>query len=219
MSEEGDARSTRQSSSTAAAPRELWPRVRVFGQLAFAGFICAHLALQALRAMGDAARPEPGLETQRWVVALLLVVIWLPFALSAVHQLHRWLSRTPIPKTDPSAHALGFAERLALPVLLVFALAHGAQLAWPLLTGEIAAADVRPELVLSLSSTRHGMPIHAAFYVCGVAAASFYATRQVLALKGAASRPVARAIVALGVLTYALGSFAVIRCSGGQIFP
>ena len=61
--------------------------------------------------------------------------------------------------------------------------------------------------------------MRAALYICGVGAASFYAARLVLSSKSVVPRLVARLIVALGVLAYALGSFAVIRCSGGQIFP
>ena len=219
MSVEGDARPTRQSSSPSAPLLGLLPRVRVFGRLAFAGFILVHLAFQAFRATGDAARPEPGLEVEPWFVAALLLVIWLPFALFAGHQLRAWLSGTYVRETAPRARALAVAERLALLALSAFALAHCAEIAWPLFSGQTSAADVRPALVLSLSSTSHGVPLHAALYVCGVAAASFYATRQVLAVKNAAPRRLARAIVALGVLAYLLGSFAVIRCSGGQIFP
>jgi hypothetical protein len=218
VSVEGDARPTRQSSE-AAPERHALPALRTFGQVAFAVFILFHLAVQAFRATVDAARLEPGLETQRWFVAALLLVIWLPFALFAGIEQRTWLTRTDARETAAHARALGFAERLALLVVIGFTLAHGAECAWPLLAGEIASADVRPELVLALSSTSHGVPIHAALYVCGVAAASFYATRQMLAVTGAASRAITRAIVTLGVLAYALGSFAVIRCSGGQIFP
>ena len=123
------------------------------------------------------------------------------------------------PPCRHSTRALAFAERLSLLVVVAFALVHCAKIAWPLLTGNASAADVRPGLVLSLSSTTYGLPLHAAGYVCGVAAASFYAVRQALAACSAAPRPVARAIMALGVLGYVLGSFAVIRCSGGRIFP
>jgi len=193
------------------------PRVLGFARLAFAGFIALHFAFQAFRATTDAARPEPGFETQPAFVAALLLVIWLPFAGFVGHELHSWLLGTRPRVTDPRARALMFAERLSLLVMAVFALAHGSEIAWPLLTGTINAADVRPGLVLSLSSTSQGVPIHAAFYVCGVAAASFYATRQALAF--GLSRPAGRVVVALGVLSYVLGSFAVIRCSGGQIFP
>ncbi len=178
-----------------------------------------HFAFQAFRATADGARPEPGLETQPWFVAALLLVIWLPFALFVGHELTGLLSPARVREALPQARALLFAERLALLVVVVFALAHTGQVSWPLLTGTASAADVRPGLVLSLSSTSRGVPLHAAAYVCGVAAASFYATRQVLAASRALSRPAARAIVTLGVLAYALGSFAVIRCSGGQIFP
>ena len=219
VSAEGDARGTRQSSSPSAALLRLLPRVLGFGRLAFAGFILAHFAFQAFRATTDVARPEPGFETEPGFVAALLLVIWLPFGLFAGRQLSAWLCRTHARETDPRARALAFAEHLALLLVITFALAHGAEIAWPLLTGTASAADVRPGLVLSLSSTSQGVPMRAAFYVSGAAAASFYATRQVLAVAHTLPRPAARAIVGLGVLTYVLGSFAVIRCSGGQIFP
>jgi hypothetical protein len=58
----------------------------------------------------------------------------------------------------------------------------------------------------------------AAGYLCGVGAAAFFAARQVLeALPGSAPRALARASVALGVLAYLLGSYAVIRCASGVI--
>ncbi|MEO8902525.1 MAG: hypothetical protein ABI488_11075 [Polyangiaceae bacterium] len=218
MSAEGDAPATRQSSSPSAWLSGLPARTRAFGRLAFAGFLFVHLAFQAFRATGDGARPESGLETQPAFVAALLLVVWLPFALFAGQQVHGLLSRAPGPEASPNARALAFAEHLALLVVVAFALWHTAVVAWPLFSGGAAAEDVRPSLVLSLSSTSHGVPMHAAAYVCGVAAASFYATRQVLAACPGVSRALARAIVALGVLGYALGSFAVIRCSGGQLF-
>ncbi|MEO7036310.1 MAG: hypothetical protein ABI548_20365 [Polyangiaceae bacterium] len=221
MSVEGDARATRQSSSLSARLSGLPARARAFGRLAFAGFVFAHVALQAFRATGDGARPEPGLETQPGFVAAVLLIVWLPFALFAVQQLRSLLgsARARAPEASPDARALAFAERLALLVVVAFALGHTAIVAWPLFSGSATAEDVRPALVLSLSSTSHGAPMHAAAYICGVAAASFYATRQVLAACRGVSRPLARVVVALGVLCYALGSFAVIRCSGGQIFP
>lgn len=193
------------------------PSVLGFARLAFAGFVALHFALQAFRATTDAARAEPGFETQPALVAALLLVVWLPFAAFVGHELESWLLGTRPSPSEPRARALLFAERLSLLVMALFTLAHGSEIAWPLLTGTIDTADVRPGLVLSLSSTSQGVPIQAAFYVCGVAAASFYATRQALAFS--LPRPAARLIVALGVLSYMLGSFAVIRCSGGQIFP
>ena len=219
MSVEGDARPTRQSSLPSAPRLGLLGRVSAFGRLAFAGFVLIHFAFQGFRATGDGERPEPGLEAQAWFVAALLLVIGLPFAVFVGHEIRGWVSGAPLPAPDAQARALAFAERLSLLVVVVFVLAHVAEISWPLLTGRSSAADVRPGLVLALSSTSYGVPLHAAAYVSGVAAASFYAVRQVLASARTLSRPAARAIVALGVLAYVLGSFAVIRCSGGQLFP
>jgi hypothetical protein len=88
-----------------------------------------------------------------------------------------------------------------------------------LLDGSWVAADVRPELILSLSSTYRGVPLQAIAYLCAVGAGSFCAVRQALAAFPAAPRSVARAIVGLGILGYVLGSYAVIRCATGPILP
>jgi hypothetical protein len=87
-------------------------------------------------------------------------------------------------------------------------------------SGNIAAEDVRPELIALLSSTRFGVPLTAAGYVCGVGAASFVGTRLALRLLARRkSRAFSRALVALGVLAYLLGSYAVIRDASGVILP
>jgi hypothetical protein len=216
VSVEGDARPERQSSSVLKA---LLSNTRRFARPAFAIFILAHFAVQALRAGADDARPEPGLEQQPWFVAALLLLVWAPFALLAGHELRRALRGTPLPAQTDRERALAGAERLSLLVVVLFTVAHVAHLAWPLLRGELAAADLRPELLLTLSTTNHSLPVQGIVYLCGVGAGSFYAVRQALASLSGAPRALTRAVVALGVLSYVLGSYAVIRCASGQILP
>jgi hypothetical protein len=219
VSIEGDARSERQSSSPSSLRPALLSNVRRFARPAFAIFVLLHLAVQALRAHADAARAEPGLELEPWFVAAVLVVVWLPFALLAGYELRRPLSFARLPAQNDRARALAFAERLSLFVVVLFTLAHVAHTAWPLLAGSLADADLRPELILTLSTTNHGLPVQGILYLCGVGAGSFYAARQALTALSGAPRGVPRAAVALGVLGYALGSYAVIRCASGQILP
>lgn len=219
MSVEGDARPERQSSSPSSLLAALLSKTRRFARPAFALFVLAHLAVQALRAHGDGARPEPGLEQQVWFVAAVLLLIWAPFALLAGHELRRVLSGARLTAHTDRERALAVAERLSLLVVVLFTVVHVAHTAWPLLSGNLADADLRPELILTLSTTNHGLPMQGALYLCGVGAGSFYAVRQALASLAGASRRAARAVVALGVLGYALGSYAVIRCASGQIFP
>jgi hypothetical protein len=219
VSVEGDARPERQSSSPSSLRSALLSQVRRFARPAFAIFVLAHLAIQALQAQADASRPEPGLELEPWFVAAVLVVVWLPFALLAGHELRRALSFARRPAQNDRARALAVAERLSLLVVVLFTVAHVAHTAWPLLAGSLTDADLRPELILTLATTNHGLPVQGILYQCGVGAGSFYAARQALAALPGAPRAVTRAVVALGVLGYALGSYAVIRCASGPILP
>jgi hypothetical protein len=191
-----------------------------YAGLGFAGFVLLHFAYQAARAHGDGAVQEPGLELQPAVVASLLLAIGLPFAVFA----WRWLlrgTRTKLASGD-EARALAVLESLTLCIILLFVVLHGAQIVWPLLSGEFEPSDVRPELIAMLSSTQHGIPMLAVAYLCGVGAAAFFGARQALrALSepAAHARSRAFALVALFVLAWLLGSYAVIRCASGVILP
>jgi hypothetical protein len=219
VSVEGDARPERQSSSPSSLRSASLSNVRRFARPAFAIFVLVHLALQAFRAHADATRPEPGLEQEPWFVAAVLLVVWLPFALLAGHELRRAPFFARLPGQDDRTRALAVAERLSLLVVVLFTLVHVAHTAWPLLAGSLADADLRPELILMLSTTSHGVPLQGIIYLCGVGASSFYAARQALTALPGAPRAVTRAVVALAVLGYALGSYAVIRCASGPILP
>jgi hypothetical protein len=216
VSVEGDARPARQSSSPSSALAALSAKLRRGARLGFALFVLIHLAEQAIRAVADAARAEPGFELQPWFVALLLLLVWLPFTLFAADELRSRLSGARKPAAGDQARALAVAEWLSGLVVVLFTVLHVAHTAWPLLSGSRVQEDVRPELVLSLSSTSHGVPVQAGAYLCAVGAASFYAARQAHAALGRAPQ---RVLNGLGVLAYLLGSYAVIRCAGGQLFP
>jgi len=92
-------------------------------------------------------------------------------------------------------------------------------MAWPLLSGSLGEADLRPELVAGLSSTWHGFPVKGMVYLCAVGAAAFCAARLTLAALPAARAPLARAVVGVAVLAYLLGSYAVIRSGSGSLLP
>lgn len=158
---------------------------------------------------------------QPWFVGSVLCVVWLPFALFAGRTLSRsWsFDRKQHNELSASARALAVIEPLALALTLLFAAVHGALVAWPLLSGAEADVDVRHELVAALSSTTHGVPLRAILCLCGVGAASFCASRQAHELLRAAAPARPRVAVALGVLAYLLGSYAVIRCASGSLLP
>ena len=219
MSVKGDARSEAPSSGPGRLTRLLSACDRYAG-LGFAGFVLLHTAGQALRARRDEALPEAGFELQpAWVLCVFLA-IWLPFAAFAWRELRRGGASRKTETTSEKARALALLERVTLWVVLLFTALHIAQIAWPLLSGAQAPSDVRPELVALLSSTQQGVPLVAASYLCGVGAAAFFGTRQALrALGEPRPRALSRAAVAFGVLAYLLGSYAVIRCSGGVILP
>jgi hypothetical protein len=219
VSVKGDARSEAPSSGAGVWARVLSVCDRYAG-LGFAGFAFVHCAWQAYRARTDGALPQAGFELQPAFVASALVLIWLPFAIFAGRKLRRgtWLKRAP--GVSEKEHALTVLEPLSLWVVLAFVAWHVLQIAWPLLSGTFDPSDARPELVALLSSTQHGAPLLAARYVCGVGVVAFFGARQAYSALGAASPHVAvRGAVALGVLTYLLGAYAVIRCASGVILP
>jgi len=206
----GDARFERQSSSVG---RFDWSR---YAQLSFAGFLFLHLTCQAYRAWTDRLIPEAGIEGEPWAVAIVLLVVWLPFMAYGARELCR---RPPpvVPGNRVNERALQVVEPVALAGVMLFALVHGAELAWPLLAGHSLAADVRTELIATLSGTWRGVPAAGVAYLSAVGAGSFYATRQALKAFPGATPTGSRAIVLLGVLGYLLGSYAVIRCASGTL--
>jgi hypothetical protein len=199
----GDARSEAPSSEAGIFQRLLSACDRYAG-LGFAGFVVVHFAYQAMRAHGDAAVPEAGLEAEPAIVAGLLLVIGLPFAVFAWRRLWRGIE-TRSAHVSEKARALAVLEYCTLCVVLAFLALHGSQIVWPLLSGAFDRNDVRPELIALLSSTTHG-------------------ARQTLRAEGAArvhTPTVARGRVIAGlfVVVWALGSYAVIRCASGVILP
>ncbi|HEX3773152.1 MAG TPA: hypothetical protein VHV51_01745 [Polyangiaceae bacterium] len=218
MSLKGDARVEVSSSDSARFSPGLTLGGR-FAALGFAGFVLLHVSCEAWRARFESVPPAAHVETAPISAVLALVLIWLPFLLFAAAEFRR--ARPSEPKlSGDREHALGVLERVALAVVCAFAFWHTAELTWPLVSGNIAAEDVRPELIALLSSTRFGVPLTAAGYVCGVGAASFVGTRLALRLLARRkSRAFSRALVALGVLAYLLGSYAVIRDASGVILP
>ncbi|MET0791363.1 MAG: hypothetical protein ABW061_07560, partial [Polyangiaceae bacterium] len=75
------------------------------------------------------------------------------------------------------------------------------------------------EAIAILSSTQSGLPLQAIAALCAVGAGSFYAVRQLQRALPAARPALQRALLTLGVLSYVLGSYAVIRCASGSLFP
>lgn len=217
MSVKGDARSADPSSSTRGLPWLIGLCERYAG-LGFAVFVLFHLACQALRARTDGALPSAGLELQPLLVVAVLLLVWLPFLVFAARELQRRTATVGEADASERARALRILERVALVVVLLFSVLHGVQIVWPLLRGTFAPDDVRPELTAMLSSTEHGAPLLAITYLFGVGAATFVASRQSLrAWSG--KRALGRVAVALGIFAYLLGSYAVIRCASGVIFP
>lgn len=217
VSVKGDARSEAPSSGARRFPR-LLGACDHYASPAFAGFVLLHCAGEALRARQRDALVEAGFELAPEFVLSVLLVVWLPFAVFAWRELRRDL--TSAAAGGEKARALAVLERITLGVVVLFTALHVAQIGWPLLSGELAPSDVRPELVAKLSSTQLGVPLLAAGHLCGVAAAAFLGARQALrALGESAPRAFSRGAAVLGVLAYLLGSYAVIRTAGGVILP
>jgi len=220
VSAKGDARPERQSSWLSSLGRVRgklagWPGL----QLSFAGFVLLHFSVQAYRAYTGDALPESNFEQAPWFVGALFVLFWLPFTVFGVRKLSRAFTRGGLPASAGQERALAVVEPLSLALVLSFGTVHGALMAWPLLSGSLTPADLRPELVAGLSSTWRGLPMQGIAYLCAVGAASFAAARLTLAALPAARPRLARAVVGLAVLAYLLGSYAVIRYGSGSLLP
>jgi hypothetical protein len=219
----GDARPERQSSWRSARLQAWRGRGRNYVRITFAGFVLIHFLVQAFRAGTSGALPGPGLEAAPELVAVVLLAVWLPFLFFAAAEL-MGLGRagedgSPSAAPEAQQRALEKIEPLSLLVVLAFALLHGAHFAWPLLSGHLLIEDVRPELIAVLSSTRRGVPLQATAALCGVGAASFYAVRQLQKAFSVARPVLARGLLVLGLCSYLLGSYAVIRCASGSLLP
>jgi hypothetical protein len=220
VSAKRDARPERQSSWLSSLGRV---RARLEGwsgplQLSFAGFVLWHFSLQAYRAHTEGALPESGFERAPLFVGALLLLLWLPFTVFGVRRLAGCFKRGWLPAAGQE-RALAVLEPLALAIVLSFGTVHGALMAFPLLSGALAETELRAELVAGLSSTWRGLPVQGVVYLCAVGAAAFCAARLILAA-GSTTRPgLGRAVVALAVLGYLLGSYAVIRCASGSLLP
>jgi len=188
----------------------------------FGAFLLLHLGLEALRAERDGAIPQAGVEATKGFVGLLSLGIFLPFCAFAARAVAGTTARTNRPRNDhatPELRAHFVLERIGFAVLLPFACWHVFKYALPILDGTFEHNDVRVELIASLSGTTFGLPLVAAAHALGVGAASFCATREALRAVIPQRTAVRRALVALGVLSYLLGSYAVIRDASGPLFP
>jgi len=220
VSGKGDARPERQS-SWQSSPASVSERIAAATgplRLSFACFVLWHFSTQAYRAHTDGALPESGFECAPWFVGALLLFLWLPFTVFGVRQLSRSFKRGSLPLAGQE-RALAVIEPLSLAIVLLFGAVHGALMAGPLLSGSLTEADLRPELVAQLSSTWRGLPLPSFAYLCAVGATAFCAARLTLAALPGARPGLGRVVLGLAVLGYLLGSYAVIRCGSGSLFP
>jgi len=187
-------------------------------RLSFAGFVLWHLSTQAYRAHTDGALPEAGFEQKPWFVGALLLLLWLPFSVLGLRQLSRSFARGAL-EGSGQERALAAIEPISLAIVLLFGALHGLLMACPLLSGSLAEADLRQELVADLSSTWRGLPLLGIAYLCAVGAASFCAARLTFAALPGARPGLRRAVLGFSVLGYLLGSYAVIRNGSGSLLP
>lgn len=221
VSAERDARPEHQSSWLSALhkARVALSRLSRPLELSFAGFVLLHFSGQAYRAFTDGALAEPGFERAPWFVAAVSALFWLPFSVAGVRKLSRWSSLERLRSLSGQARALATVEPLALAIVLLFGSVHGALMVWPLISGALDEADVRAELVASLSSTWRGVPVQGFVYLWAVGAGAFCAARLTLALLPAGRPTLSRVVISLATLAYLLGSYAVIRNGSGSLWP
>jgi len=216
VSVKGDAQSEAPSSRTPWA--RAFTAADRFAAFGFGGFLLLHLGLEAFRAGCDGAIPHGGAELSKPVVGLVLLGIFLPFCVFATRNLAR-MSPLRAQAPDEGARARAVLEWFALALVLPFTLWHVAQCAYPIMNGSFEQNDARLELVAALSGTSFGLPLAAAAYALAVGAACLWATRAVRHALPPERRGARRVVVALGLLSYLFGSYAVIRGASGPLFP
>ena len=152
------------------------------GAVPLAGFLLLHLVTQA-SALGGWQRHRGVsrfIDAVPGVLALEILCVYLPLVTHVV----LGLARTSGSEKPSSVGWVGRAGRTLQQasgaILLAFLCFHGWQFRWRLWAGEIAPADMFPELCASLSSTSFGgVPVIAVAYLVGIAAGSLHAAQGV----------------------------------------
>lgn len=110
------------------------------------------------------------------LIALEVLLVWLPFAGHAVLSLAVWRRR----RTAEARTALAAAHRVAGVVAGLFLVDHFVRFRLPILRGLTHSGDSLVRLAAELSSTRGGIPWVAAFHLAGVVAVSCHLTLGLL---------------------------------------
>jgi succinate dehydrogenase/fumarate reductase cytochrome b subunit (b558 family) len=153
------------------------------------------------------------------------VFIALPLAFHAVYGVLVVLDRVPGYPEPPHAHPWSRSmERATGVAALLFVAFHVVAIRFPLLTGELVAADLHPKLVESLSTTSSlGVPVAAVLYLLGLAATAYHLANGVSRFclrAGMGETPRARRVLSvsctlLGTLSFFVGANTVIYFATG----
>jgi len=181
-------------------------------------FVVIHLVeyarlLAATAVVGARRFPPPSL------VAVELVLVWVPLVFHVVFGAVVWRRRRKAPETNlPGGVGLLVLHRLSALVALAFVVHHVVRFRLPILRGQIYPADSAQRLVAELSATRAGMPLVAALELLGVLAVSYHFAYGLFRLGARHSLDGTRLRVACagtGAILGLLGAATVIRLAGG----
>jgi succinate dehydrogenase / fumarate reductase, cytochrome b subunit len=217
--------------SSSGPLRKRWARLHsLTGAVPLAGFLVLHLSAQSSALWGwqQHRQLSEKIDQLPLVAVLEIVCVYLPLA---AHLALSVLGRNAAEdnaaedQAKPAADTLPvLLPRLSAAALFVFLAFHLWQFRWRLWTGQIDRADVFPELVATLSSTvSGGIPVTAAVYLVGIAAAAFHGARSVFAvccewqlLPAKKLRALGLACGAAGVACFLLGATVVIHLATGS---
>jgi succinate dehydrogenase cytochrome b subunit len=203
-----------------------WVRVQIWaGVVPLAGFLIAHLLLQASALWGPLAYARvTGFARTPLVSGAQLLLIYVPLSVHVALGVARVSRRAEGDGARFWAGSLGArVQQSSAAVLLVFVLAHVGQLPYRLWTGEIVPSDYYSELCARLSSTSWGgVPLVAIGYLVGIAAAALHGAhglyRAGLSLgiiEAERGRRWGGACAVLGASLFGLGALIVIDLATG----
>jgi succinate dehydrogenase / fumarate reductase, cytochrome b subunit len=204
-----------------------WAHIQALaGIFPLAGFLFVHLLIQSSALVGWQPHRELSsvLDSVPLALGFEIVCIYVPLFVHVALGFGRIMKPGLVPPSEAGKGKRAL-QLSSAGLLLAFLLFHGWQFRWRLWTGQIDRADMFPELCASLSSTAFGgVPIVAAGYLLGMAAAAFHAAHGVYQacrawnMVSPERQPaLGRLCVAAGLGLFLLGALIIIDLATGSV--
>lgn len=197
------------------------------GAVPLAGFLLLHLVAQASAFAGwqSHRRMSRFIDAVPGIFALEILCVYLPLVTHVALGLVLMRSRERASSLGWVGRAGRSLQQASGGILLAFLCFHGWQFRWRLWTGEIASADLFPELCAALSTTSFGgVPLAALAYLIGLAAASWHSAQGVYhvccewhMVSPERQKFLGRLCVAGGAGLFLLGACIVIELATGSV--